>query len=332
MDEKFEEVNKMITIAPEGLGYGKGQISVQNRINDPSDPLTEEVTAQVAEIIDPADHMQRIDDASDGCPDGRKTKRLLVDGKILEKAANRMKVFGGGLTMGVAGLAGTGKVANESLTDVYGESQSMFQRNGRDYGAHSADHAHGENCGCGAIDSAPEIWNSAVEFRTQITDSIMAIAASQDEAISLRDRIDAVYENITEFNDYQNINVETYSGRKVMENIADNGKVIAELTGEHKEVRVVVNVDIEDHTFNQAIVRDSTNDEAQVFAIDVPRMRSIATMFESEEDRTNALLSMFIYSFATAATLTKGDLPVDFVYRDSHVVDFSAHEFAALQA
>jgi hypothetical protein len=67
-------------------------------------------------------------------------------------------------------------------------------------------------------------------------------------------------------------------------------------------------------TVNQKLIREITDDKAQIFAVDVWRMQDIAgKLYDDRAAHQRAFLSELIYTLATAAVLTKGDLPVDVV-------------------
>ena len=96
-----------------------------------------------------------------------------------------------------------------------------------------------------------------------------------------------------------------------MEEIIEDGKIVKELTGAHQEVAIVLNT-VPGYTVNQQHIRSVSSEQAQVFGVDVPRLASVAERLypESEDEQKRALISMVVYTLATAGTLTKGDLPV----------------------
>jgi hypothetical protein len=93
-----------------------------------------------------------------------------------------------------------------------------------------------------------------------------------------------------------------------------NKPVIKMLNGEHKERGIVLN-HIAGYTVNQRKIRESTQEQAQVFAVDVWRMNDIAMqLFPGQYDlQHKAILSELVYTLATSAVLTRGDLPVDMI-------------------
>ncbi len=72
---------------------------------------------------------------------------------------------------------------------------------------------------------------------------------------------------------------------------------------------------------NQGKIRRATDDRAQVFAVDEWRLRQIADkLYDIDEEREKAYLSMLVYTIATSATLTPGDLPVFVVSKKTETV------------
>ncbi len=68
---------------------------------------------------------------------------------------------------------------------------------------------------------------------------------------------------------------------------------------------------VDGKTINQAAIREVSGGKAQVFAVDVWRLKSISErLYGSAEDQGKAFASMIVYTLATAAILTKGNLPV----------------------
>jgi hypothetical protein len=95
-----------------------------------------------------------------------------------------------------------------------------------------------------------------------------------------------------------------------MQKIIGSGKIVKELKGQHKEVRVVINT-VENYTINQAKIREVSEDTAQVFAVDEWRLKQLSDkMYDTEEQQSLAYFGMLIYTLATAGTLTPGDLKV----------------------
>lgn len=315
LDRRYE----VLTIAPEGLGYGEGSISVLDRLDDRDDPLNQtdldiiEGLVYSPEIVVPIgcdSDGRKIDD--DGCGDGRQATIIESCGKQFSKSLHRTKVFGGGAVMGFAGLIGTGRQFGESVNSAMGESMTALKSAGLEFGTHTADHRGDDESGCGAIDKAPIILQNSLKYQDSISETIRALAGPNGQDHELDAMIDATFENTKEFMSLDPQSHDTYNGRKVVERARVVNK---ELTGQHREVRVVLNADIEDRTIDQGYIREATDGVCQIFAIDVPRMKKISkNILKSEDEQKQAFVSMIVYSLATAATLTKGDLPVDIVY------------------
>ncbi|HEX5796993.1 MAG TPA: hypothetical protein VFX86_01235 [Candidatus Saccharimonadales bacterium] len=304
----------VIKLAPEGLRYGKGGISVEKRLADPEDDLTPEIMGLVEEEISSGPILIPIsrDKAGrtltdDGCGDGRAVNRIMRGVEFLKKSYNRAKVFGGGLTMGVAAEIGLGK-AKRGIKSLYKSAARAFRDKGLDYGAHTDEGSNDKKCGCGAIDNAPAIVGNVDEYREFIKENVLALGevfGETDEPAT-----DEVISNFIDY-DRQQSN-EDHSGTEVMEVVAEEEKVVKELDSKlgHREVAIVLNL-MEGMTVDQEAVRRASGGVAQVFAVDVPRLYKIANRrYNDPADRKKAVLSMLVYTLSTAATLTDGTLPV----------------------
>jgi hypothetical protein len=306
--ERMESVieTEVLEIAPEGLGFGEGNISLQSRHHEIGHEGLQTIkeALQSNDVIVPVskDNFGSLVD-DDGCGDGRKVSRIFEGDQERKKSLSRPKVFGGGATMAVATLIGLDKTDGKDLRQVFSDGIAHLHGNTIGFGAHTDTHAKGENCGCGAIDKAPTIIKNAVRFKDSIRASIGALGVSTEGL----DEVEEAYENYAEI-----MNTDTYSGADVMSEIIGSGKVVKELEDEHKEVVIVLNM-VEDHTLNQSVVRDISGHKAQAFAVDVWRVKQLADrLYASESDgqRHKAFLSQLVYTLSTAGTLTKGDLPV----------------------
>lgn len=298
-------------VALEGLGYGDGSIGVQDRLSSEEDPLTQETLDSVDAIIDSDEILLDVDvDKNgkmlddDGCGDGRGVKRIFDGAKeVVTKSLNRAKVFGASPVMVSAALIGLGK-ASGSLNSVFKSAVAKLKEKGVGFGGHNDTHRHGPNCGCGAIDKAPAIATAVVEQQDEITSSINALGVAADG-------LDGIFANYTDFvKEHVNGQEDSYSGADAHGELSANGKVSKELDGGHAEVRVILNM-VAGKTVNQDKIREISEGAAQVFAVDVWRLQSIAERtFDTPEERQQAFLSMLVHTLAVSHVLTKGDLPV----------------------
>jgi hypothetical protein len=301
---------EVVEVAPNGLDYGEGSISYEDR----KDEVGPEILARVDEVISSPEILvavsqdkngNTIDD--DGCGDGRNWARIVEGAQERFKSLHRPKVFGGGATMAVSTFIGLGRAKAKSLRENFSGAMSRLHDRMIDYGAHTdTTHAHGPNCGCGAIDKAPVIVGNAVKFQKEIRGSIEALGIDTTGL----DEVEAEY--VAYANEIED---QDYAGAEVMQEIADNGKVIKELDDNHKEMLVLLNM-VDGYTVDQEKVREVSGGQVQVFAVDVWRVKQLAERLyadESESVRHKAFLSQLVYTLATAATLTKGDLPVRIV-------------------
>ncbi len=298
-------------VAPEGLGFGEGSIGVLDRVSNEDDPLTQEVLDTVDAAIDSDDILVSVDvDKStgamlddDGCGDGRGVKSVFEGIKQRVKSLNRAKVFGGAPVMMTAALIGLGK-ARGNLNAVFRGAVETLKEKGIGFGGHSDTHRHGPNCGCGAIDKAPAIAQAVIEKKTEITSAIDTLGIETSGLGSIFNEYEAyVKDNVVGHED-------EYSGVKAHGELADSGKVSKELDGDHAEVRIILNM-VYGKTVNQELIRQVSGEAAQVFAVDVWRLQSIAERtFDNPEEQHRAFLSMLVHTLAVSAVLTKGDLPV----------------------
>lgn len=194
-------------IANDGLGFGEGSIGVTSRkAEDAGNPIDNELLRRVDEAIesheilvpvDTDDTGEPVDD--DGCGDGRGVKVVMQGTEIKKRSLNRPKVFGGGLTMGVAARIGTGE-AQDSLHEEFATEISEFADKELNFGGLTDEHANDEKCGCGAIDKAPQIVAAAVAYRAEIAAAAAAltgIPAEENTALTTAlDRYEAYAQRI----------------------------------------------------------------------------------------------------------------------------------------
>lgn len=303
-------------VAPKGMGFGEGAISYVARANSgvPQEELEKVsqmiISGEVLVSVD-TDKLtgEQLDD--DGCGDGRgitdaqgEIVELRQGDKKLKKSLNRAKVFGGGATMALASKIAVGEV-DEPLQQLFRQAMTELDDHDIDYGAHSDEHAHGSKSGCGAIDNAPVIIANAAKYR----DGIYATLLSLDDTIDAQ-MLDDVLDSFEAYN--TQANTVNYTGKDVLDDIASEDKVIKKLISDHYEMFIVLNT-VEGYTVNQHTVRDATKENVQVFTVDMWRIADIAYRLYSEdpeEIQQRAVLGELVYTLATAATLTAGDLPI----------------------
>lgn len=322
-EEEPEMREFAVTKITDRLDFGDGSISLDERLSSEDQPLTPETLQKVEAAItsdtilvpiDVDDDSQPLED--DGCGDGRAVNRIFEGSTEHKRSLNRAKVFGGGSTMGVAAAIGLGKTAGTHLGGVFSHTIERFKARRIAFGAHSSDHSSDpETGGCGAIDNAPLIVSNAVKFEDKIRGAISVIANSTHDGAQLN----TIFANYNSYADEIAYD-KSYSGRKVTEEILNNGKVVKELKGPHLETHVVINT-VPGHTINQELIREVSGNTAQAFAVDEWRMKQIAEeLYDSRVEQQKAYLGMLVYTLATAATLTKGDLPVFIVTKSPELV------------
>lgn len=306
-------------LAENGLGFGEGSIGVQDRLVDSSDGLDEDIVGRVKEGLRSSNALIEVskDDngrplKDDGCGDGRGVVSIFDQQKEYSRSLYRPKVFGGGAIMGLSALVGLGKVKGKSPDEAFSIAVETMNSNGIEYGGHYDDHASGDNCGCGAIDKSEDIICNVSKYGEQIADTVFSVARAAGEgAETFGEDIDFVMGNFRAFGG----NCDGKSkGTSKFELVRGSNKVIKELKGAHKEIRIALNT-VDGYTVDQEYIRNLSGGEAQVFAVDIWRLADLSGRLSPDggAERRRAFLSMLAYTSATAATLTKGDLPVDLI-------------------
>lgn len=292
----------------DGFGFGDPEgISHKNRADVSAEEInTAENFITSQEVVVPVDtdkDGQMLDD--DGCCDGRGWKRIIVkvNDVVHEKARSlfRPKTFGGSATNTTAGLIATGRAAGATLRETFTKAIGTLEDRRIGFGAHTDDHAHGPNCGCGAIDKAPQIIDNVITYENEIRGVMDMLGIEQRHA----DR------TFDEFKGFQpTMDAESYKGADVADEVIEEGKVVKELEGKHLEMYVLLN-EVYGTTVDQEKIRDLSQGKIQVFGLDVWRLRELSgRAFDEPEDQAVAFAGMIAYSLGVSATLTAGDLPV----------------------
>lgn len=329
--ETTPQLVKIECIAPDGLGFGEGGISVKEQMRQGI--LTAEAPKHVHEVLtnDP-NSFKNVETDDDGCGDGRPwvkiLRRVWRDGfkEVVEykKSLLRAKVFGGGLVVASSMWRSLKRTPEHGQT--VGQDRQFMARKlteyGLTHGAHTDNHATGDKCGCGAIDNYPLITANAVKYRSQIIETLKALYG--DSYADNAPAIDDVFAT------YAELSAEYFadaSGKQAMEQILETDAVVKELYGHHVEETIVIN-DVEGTTLDQQYftqrVKDMCTDKPQIvqaFVVDIWRGRQIAEAVANiarEEGVSDdkeylhqvAYADFMIRTLAVAATLTAGDLPV----------------------
>lgn len=305
MKIEFEKPEIEVVALSDGLGFGEGSISSRRTKEEAGEEVMQRVEAAIEsdEILMPVSRNKDgsiIDD--DGCGDGRNVKRIFHGAIERAKSLVRPKVFGGGATMRAAMGIGVGEASGKPLNGLFSYAIGKLKDRQIDFGAHTDIHAHGDNCGCGAIDKAPEVVANVVKFEHQITDTIIALGVDTDG-------LDDVLDNYRAY--AAEVNNQPYSGKQVATEIIESGKVVKELDDDHKEALILLNT-VEGYTVNQELVRQVSGNKVQVFAVDVWRLQALAMRsYPNDPEKQNrAFLSELVYTLGVAGTLTPGDQPV----------------------
>lgn len=335
------EVN-VISLAPEGLGFGNGTISTRNQLQNPEKSgLTPEALETGKDIIlNDSRVFVEVDEDDDGCGDGRPASVIYqmvslipespeseLHRQVFNKSRNRAKVFGGGLIAAASMLrsAAWGKLAaDDSVMTDRKKTAGILKRKGIKFGAHTDNHAHGENCGCGAIDKYPQILKDTLQYEEKIR-GVVALYVGDDWNDEWQTDTDAVFESYRDQLARATSFFKDAEGRKTMDFIEESGAVVKELTDDHLEDFVVLN-DVDGTTFDQRVFDDIMHERgmtgaAQAFAVDVWRGRMYADVvathaqeelgLDYETTRRRCLIDFIARTTCgPSATLTDGTQPV----------------------
>lgn len=321
---------EVIMLAEQGLGFGSGAISTEAQLA--SGELTERGLQCALELVENDPELFVTIDASitdDGCGDGCPAIDTWVedaDGNETHfgKSYPRAKVFGGGLVVAASmwrAIAGAPTQGETTLGDREFIAAKLKER-GIAYGGHSDEHAHGDMCGCGAIDKYSEMSRNVVMYREPIQATLVALYGDNYlDASAAIETVFSNYEALAEDMTYAS----NASGAKTMELMQRDGAVIKKLGGGHQEDIIILN-DVEGTTFDQPALdrklkAEGIDVDVQAFAVDVWRGRMYAEAVadianEQGDTRDRAEIAQIAYAdflirtLAVAATLTGGDLPV----------------------
>lgn len=322
MREQERPEIKVIRLTEEGLGHGDGSIGVQSRLKDENDPLTIDDLDTVKEAIHSGDALVPVDKDEggkmlddDGCGDGRGVGLIRKAGQILKRSLNRAKVFGGSVTMTAAARIGIGEAKEFDQQELFDTASDQLDASDIDHGAHGSENCSEDESGCGAIDKFADHLRNSEKYRKQISRSAFEVlrAAGFNKNKDEREVGSMIDQSLDNFREYEH-KLKPAKGSSILQSIKDRFKVVKDLRGPHKEVGIVINT-IYGHTIDQEMIRERTGERAQVFAVDAWRMLDVIGRNKSipEDKKEQAFVSELIYSLAVAATLTKGDLPVDLV-------------------
>jgi hypothetical protein len=287
----------------DSLPFGEGPIDGEG-IAETAGP---EVMSRVDTLIGSPDILVDVDKDGDG-----RIARVIKRGRELLRGVvnkHRTKVFGGGSTMAMADLVGSGEAAG-ALTETFDAAISKLETNEIDFGAHTA-HADEGNCGCGAIDKAPAAIRAVGTYADKIEGvfGLLKEKLGTTGALLAGKHLTSIVDNFRSYG--ERIEGQAYRGSDVMDQIAHEGKIIKDLEGGHVEARIVLNC-VRGKTVNQGLVHEVSGGKVDVFAVDVWRLQDLAERLHpgNVADQQRAFQSMLAYTLGVAAVLTNGKLPV----------------------
>jgi len=316
-------------IAPEGLGFGEGSISVEEQVKSGESDRSA-IRAAIELVRTDQDVFVPVDSEADddGCGDGRTCGKMIYrmldpitkQIQVFKRSLRRAKLFGGGLIASSSMWRAVEGAPTRGQT-LDGDRRFMAEQlksHGVNFGAHTDEHAEGDKCGCGAIDRYDDITRNVNVYRPQIMQTLRLLYG--DDYAENEGAINDVFDMYSQLQDEYLGDV---TGRDTMDFIESEGAVVKQLEGKHLEDMVVLN-DVEGTTLDQALLRQKLADQGlspniQAFVVDVWRGRMYADLVadvasERGIDRDvafqRAYADFLIRTLAVSATLTKGDQPV----------------------
>lgn len=292
---------KFEPLAPDGLGYGDGDIGNDSTLNK---RLLSELSR--GEYL--VDCSGSFLDSGCDCPDGRPSK---------DHKGNLPKIFGGSALMVKLGLyAKAGRVPTpEEVIDC-------ARINNIGIAAHTGPTSDESKCGCGAIDNQNIIPTKVEEYSDNIQHGAVAILNMLGVDFSAQEYLEA------------NRGVNKYSlpndHREPAEELGiyetEGNAIVIEREGSHKEALIVLNF-APNRTLNLDEIAEKYSD-SQVFCVDIWALSDLSKILAIndndefvEANFKKILYTMLIYSLGTAATLTNGKIPVYTVtYQNSEIL------------
>lgn len=325
-------------ILPNGFGYGNHAAKISLKKQRQDNEITPEVEQKAALLIASGSCVVPVTHKDDGCIDGRyatnKVYRALSGELVKDHIDNlhhrRPLVAGGGAITGRACWIGAKGPGENSRRDLVKTVERLMARH-INFGAHTGQHASGENIDCGANDKEQLIFSNIIVFEDKIKQDAVVLFKklgwefpqhSWDIMIGQVKKLQA-----------QAAYFVGASGRKNLDIIAKGlqvegsapTSVIKELGGIHNEDFIYINL-VKDTTFDQALFHEAlqmdfpaTESLAQIFVVDIWRIQELAeAVGDSEQEKTAAFMAGLAYQLATAATLTDGTLRVFIGIQKSH--------------
>lgn len=254
------------------------------------------------------------------CPDGRPNKG--TEDKVRNGKTTRSvgpQIFGG--TPGCALAARVienGDFSQYAFTNDVAKTTEFLKQRGIAFGGHKDEHAHGDKCGCGAIDQIPAVLG--VLGNDELAPTIQKLTAAiigEEYSADTGRGLFMKFENLNRQADhYLERQGETYPYRRQVLQIMENESThpehaIQTMVGPHNEVALVVNKK-RNTTLNRAKLNVETDRKFQVFNFDYWACEELAKAYypKSPEKQREWLHARVMQSVATAMVLTDGSLPV----------------------
>lgn len=336
MSQEMYIETRVIELEP--LGFGNPESTIRYERHEDDVELMREMKDATAEIIESGSCVVDVNEADDGCIDGRTAVEVTyIDMDGIERTVTievdedheRQKVAGGGYITALAmelAIHPPSEGVEVMLQHVIGE----LAKHGIFCGVHTGSHGKPElgQTDCGANDKVETILENGILYKDQIAPNVRTIietaGATYNE--SAQDNVNAGW--VRALSDRSFFAGSTGTTRsslvsvtvKTAQEALESEKPLSvskELAGDHNE-RFVVVIFQEGKTFSQKKLRDELKlrfpdvDEKllpQVFVVDAPRIVKLAmNLTDNEREQQVALQAGVSYQLATAATLTDGSL------------------------
>lgn len=169
-------------------------------------------------------------------------------------------------------------------------------------GGHDADHASGNDCGCGAEDKLSAMLEFIRDHGADIRIFLKDLVAVSDQTHEL------IVGNASQLLQSGYV----CSGKELRQAFVDiaGAESVETLAGPHNELVLIVNTQ-PDTTLDRARLRTKFGDAYQAFNVDIPALRKAAEITSiTPLERDQKLAAMLYYNVAVAAVLADSSMPV----------------------
>jgi hypothetical protein len=219
-----------------------------------------------------------------------------IDGRPAQTAAHGL---GPQLAGGGPGLALAWAVVNKPSDNILSDMDRFAKtfHSGFALGGHRDDHSHNPSTGCGAIDRMGQIIARVIG----LPDTVKPLVSSV-----MGDRFDEkIFTKVVE--DFRLINVDKFLPQGYQNKLLKccSSKDVEVVSGEHKEIAVVINTQ-KNTTFDKDSMCRQDENSAQAFNFDYWYIEELASSLESKQ--TEFITAVVAYQVGAAMVLTDGSL------------------------